>query len=383
MATKIIALAENSWDGPWMNRQQILSRLGKSSNILYSNGPFYSWSRSRPIFKESPFLGRMIYKDKVLVDLPPKYLLKYQGLKMTESIVDYLTALRWKRALKVQSHDELIVYVFSPAFYDFIKYIKPDKVVYHIYDMFSASPGWNESLQRKHEALISQADVVFASSDEIKKSALECSVGSDVTVIENGVDYDAFSSVDNYQEPVDIKDISSPRIGYTGNINMKVDMALVVNLAARHPEWSFVFIGGIGELGEQAQFYKQARNLSNIYFLGRKPVVDLPAYMSSMDINIMLYSINKNLWSFSGYPLKMHEYLAVGKPVVSSDLPSIRSFSDVISICSGADEWEASILACLNEGESSIVKRRRGVAVNYDWNVLVERIAKSIGILNS
>ncbi|MBL4607845.1 MAG: glycosyltransferase [Pseudomonadales bacterium] len=380
MSTKIIALAENSWDGPWMNRQQILSRLGKSADVLYSNGPYFSWSRSKETFKKSSFFGGFSDKDNVLVDSSPKYLLKYQGVRTAEMVVDYLCVSRWRRTLEIKKTDELIAYIFSPTFYNFVNIIKPDKVVYHIYDVFSSSPGWNASLQESHEALIRDADIVFASSDEIKKSVLKYRPNLDVIVVENGVDYKSFSNINSYKELADLKNIPHPRIGYTGNINMKVDMELIVSLAIKQPDWNFIFVGRVGDLGSQALFYDQAKNQGNVYFLGQKTVQDLPSYMDSMDVNIMNYSTSKGLWSFSGYPLKMHEYLAVGKPVVSSRLPSIESFGDVILICDNAEEWETGIAACLNEDDFTFVEKRRNVAKRYDWDALVLKIADVIGV---
>jgi len=86
---------------------------------------------------------------------------------------------------------------------------------------------------------------------------------------------------------------------------------------------------------------KKLQARSNVYFLGWKPASEVPHYIKGMNVCMMCYVIND--WNYYGYPLKMHEYLACGKPTVSKGLPALRELEWVVSIADEADEWIRAI----------------------------------------
>ena len=101
--------------------------------------------------------------------------------------------------------------------------------------------------------------------------------------------------------------------------------------------------------------------------------------MHHFDINTMIYKSNRSGWASSGYPLKLHEYLAAGKTVISSNIEAVRSFSDVVSIAEGIDEWVDNIKILLNESNSSdLVAKRKKVAKNNTWECRTESIVNYI-----
>ena len=108
-----------------------------------------------------------------------------------------------------------------------------------------------------------------------------------------------------------------------------------------------------------------------MHFLGYRPPESLPSFVQGMDVNIMCYAMDPNLWTVGGYPLKMHEYLAAGQPVVSADLPTVRPFSHVIEIATSHEEWEEKLTNALLGRVSSTVEARREVARQNSWDVRV------------
>jgi glycosyltransferase involved in cell wall biosynthesis len=149
-------------------------------------------------------------------------------------------------------------------------------------------------------------------------------------------------------------------------------------LTRTHPQWSFVFVGpATTHLGVEDAL-KQMSQLQNVYFLGGKPTEGLGAYPQHFDACIMPYQLDD--YTKCIYPLKLHEYLASGKPVVSAPIRSVLEFSHVITIASNRAEWSSAIEHALSPGENSPGRRaeRQRVARQHDWAGLVDKIARII-----
>ena len=168
-----------------------------------------------------------------------------------------------------------------------------------------------------------------------------------------------------------------PRIGYVGRIKGQLDMELLYGLARRHPEWSFVMVGPLVSLHRHTRWVDGLNNQPNVHFLGSKPVDQLAAYNQHLDVCIMCYEISD--YTNFIYPMKLHEYLATGRPVVASPIRTLQDFGNVISLASGIDEWSAALKDALSPQANSLerVAGRRKVARAYDWDVLTQRVAMS------
>jgi len=222
----IIAMAPNAWDGPWMNRQQLLSRLGSQHNIIYSNGLWSVWDRDQTAWKAASVNGSFRAQDQVLVDHPPKFLLRWPRFSALDHLAMRMAARRWRRMhSRVKNHTRVknaprVAYLFHPQFYPYAKKIQPDFVVYHAYDMLNLMPGWNRETEEQQRALLAMADLVVASSDVIAEELAEIS-GKPVEVLPNGADFDTFcgAATEGCSEPDDLVNVPHPRIGYVGSLN--------------------------------------------------------------------------------------------------------------------------------------------------------------------
>ncbi|MEO7387604.1 MAG: hypothetical protein ABIX37_11760, partial [Gammaproteobacteria bacterium] len=112
---RVLALAPNPWDGQWMNRQQILSRLGRHHAVVYSNGPWRVWDRSRDEFRACPWLGGFAERDGVLVDRPARILLSWPG-RAVDRVVQHGVQRRWHRQLARMGTGPVVLYLFHPSF---------------------------------------------------------------------------------------------------------------------------------------------------------------------------------------------------------------------------------------------------------------------------
>jgi glycosyltransferase involved in cell wall biosynthesis len=153
---------------------------------------------------------------------------------------------------------------------------------------------------------------------------------------------------------------------------------LLLELSAAHPQWSFVFVGPRGPHTEIEGALEQMSRRANVYFLGGKPTHCLGAYPQHFDVCAMPYQMDS--YTKYIYPLKMHEYLASGKPVVSVPIRSVVEFKHVITLASNGEEWSNALACALSPGENAPGRcaERQKVAREHDWEALVARIAHTI-----
>ena len=116
----------------------------------------------------------------------------------------------------------------------------------------------------------------------------------------------------------------------------------------------------------------------NVHFLGGKPTERLGAYPQNFDVCIMPYHLDD--YTKYIYPLKLHEYLAGGRPVVSSPICSVMDFSDIVATASSVEDWSKAVQNALSKGENTPEKvaQRQKVAEQHDWDVLARRVAQVI-----
>jgi glycosyltransferase involved in cell wall biosynthesis len=166
-------------------------------------------------------------------------------------------------------------------------------------------------------------------------------------------------------------------MGYVGIIKHQLDLTLLATLAERHRQWSFVLVGPRRHRGEQTTLIHRLSQMPNVYFLGGKPVDALPAYVQHMDVCMLCYEVND--YTKFIYPLKLHEYLASGRPVVGSPIRSLQDFAHIIRLARTTYEWSTALNEMLAPAAQSaaLIEARQRIARQYDWNTLVERIARA------
>ena len=364
-----------------MNRQQIFSRVAREHFVLYSNGA--------PGFRRSLVRGRsggpaiVRRPGDVLVDESPVWLRRAPRLGSWDRMVMRQTATRWRRLAGPEHAGPLIAYVFHPKFWPYLEYLDADHVVYHAYDLFERNSGWSRKLDSFQRHLIERADLIVASSDAIAH-ALAGKYGRSVRVVGNGADYEAFvhAADAGAPEPPDLAEIPRPRIGYVGALSRKIDFELIAMLAQRKPRWQFVLMGEVRSLDANSRSsFAEAERQPNVHVLSSKPHEMVPQYTGSMDVNVMCYRLADDLWVEAIYPLKLHEYLAAGRPVVSADVPSVRPFAHVVAIAHDAEQWERAIETALSSGEPGSTASRRAIAAANSWTARVRDLESELAAL--
>lgn len=375
----ILALAPQVWHAQWVNRQQLLSRIGRHHAVLYSTGGWFVWDRVSDQWQNAAFSGRMTASDNVWLDESPRYLMRWPRIGLLDRAVMRLQVRRWLRWLAKQGDLPLIAHICHPLFAPYVDLMKPDHVVYHVYDLYDHIPGWQSQWGEFEHRLLRRADLVFCPSTMLAQ-ALYGKVPRKVEVLPNAADVGAFfgAAERGAPDPADLAGIPHPRIGWVGSVHPQIDYGLIATLAKRRSDWNFVFVGNKVPYTEprSEQEYLECRQLGNVHFLGYKHRNDVPPYVLNMDVNAMCYRMSDTSWIKVAYPLKLHEYLASGRPVVSADLQMLRVHSDVIRFATGPEEWEDAIDEALTRGGVGTPERRIAVARENSWDARAELLQR-------
>ncbi|MDB2373828.1 glycosyltransferase [Psychrosphaera haliotis] len=367
-----IVLAPNKWDGTWMNRQHIFSLLGKDHNVIYSNGPLFYWDYKLTRFKETSLLGHVSKRHNIKLLEFGKILTRVPRLKLLDKFIKF----RFKRQIEknLDPEKKTILYIFNPLFSEYIDLFDHDLLVYHPYDDFSKLYSRGIAAQG-NQRLATHSDIVITTSNLLKQTYEQYS--SNVNFVPNGVDYELFSNRTLSKTEVP-EGKSKLKVGYTGSINSKIDVALLLHVFEKLDQVDFFVVGSEGDLDSfQKSEMERLKALPNVHLLGKKTLGDVPSYMHIMDINIIPYRTDPDSFANAGYPLKLHEYLAVGKPIICSPIDSAFEFQDVLHIKNTAEEWIDCISAIeINEHEFSneATQTRKNVAKQNTWQSRASKI---------
>lgn len=356
-----------------MNRQQLLSRLGPEFEIVYTTG---ASSKRVPRGTHPVLVPSLERRDNVLVFVLPRWVSSFAKQSSLRDLVASAIAQRLNVAL--ESRPVSVCWSFHPKFLRLATALKSRWLVYHAYDLYHRQGQWSDELAENERVFASSADLVIASSRTIADHLASLGAKRPV-VVENAADFNAFSRVST-ADPPDLADIPTPRIGYVGALNRKVDLPLLALLATRHPDWHLVLVGSVGNLDSQTDTaLERMRLMSNVHFLGFKDHSALPDYVARMNVNLLAYRLGSDVWTEGIYPLKLHEYLGAGRPVVSADLPSVRCFSAVVDIAREPTDWDSAIQrALLEPPDSEEVERRRSVAKSNSWDARIVEVRQCL-----
>jgi uncharacterized SAM-binding protein YcdF (DUF218 family)/glycosyltransferase involved in cell wall biosynthesis len=380
----VLCISSIDWDFIWQGHQEIMSTLAaRGQRVLFlentgvrapklSDMPrlrqrFRNWARGTRGFREER--PNLFVFSPIVVPLP------YSRVARWINRVFLVHAIRrWMRAVGA-SRPVVWTFLPTPLAHELIDHLDPALAVYYCIDDFASSSLEARRITRSEEAMFRRADLVFVTSETLRQRAAAAS--SNVHFFPFGVRFPLFDEARQAggPPPSDIASLPRPIVGYVGGLHQWVDQELVVQVARRHPEITFVFVGP-----EQCDL-STLRSCANIKLLGGKPHAELPRYIGAFDVGIVPYKLSE--YTTNVYPTKLNEYLAMGVPVVATDLLEIRRFNAdhgrVVSIAADAEEFAAALARSLLDKEPSVISRRVEVARSNSWQSRIEQMTSLIG----
>lgn len=353
------------WDT--LPRRPHLSALARFGRVLLVQVPMNVIS---PIQKPRKFLrwltGRngpraiadSLYMCRPAAAVPFGIAFQYPWLRPVNR---WLAGRAIRRYLRQLDFKPKAAIIFDPAQDFFIGLAGEEVLCYEIIDQYADYPAFSvaqrEQIIREEQALLRRADVVFVPHSGFleEKSRHQ----PNTHIISNTAEVESFVKAQSRETrlPEDLTRIPAPRVGYIGNINHLMDCELLLFLSERNPEWSFVMLGNVnGDRNFRSSAgFRALQKRRNVHFLGWRDYALLPAYLAGMSAGIIPFVVNHNTKSH-GQPNKLFQYLAAGKPVVSSALPAARDFSrqhgGLVDIAETYDEFEQLLAAALTNGEN-------------------------------
>jgi glycosyltransferase involved in cell wall biosynthesis len=245
-------------------------------------------------------------------------------------------------------------------------------VVYDCMDELSQFRGAPAELVANEQRLIEAADVVFTGGYELwlKKSKQH----DNCHFFGCGVEYDHFAQAQNdlTSIPDDVASLPKPVIGWFGVIDERFDYDLLRKAAALRPNWSFVLVGPVVKVDPNS--LPQAKN---IHWLGGRDYKVLPNYCRAFDVCMMPFALNEATEYIN--PTKALEYLATGKPVVSTPVRDVvRQYTDTIHIADSADFFVACVEQSLEKPDKEMIRKGIEKARQAGWERTVERMTELI-----
>jgi len=378
----ILCFAPERWDSLWRNRHQIMSRLARHNRVIFVEPRPYLRQvlRLDALRVSGPRLRHL--QDGLHVYRPPR-LAPISGRQPLKSLFD---ARRRRSLLEAMARVGMcrpILWLCRPWQADVVGRYGERLLIYHVVDQYAAyeeefaDQVGGERLQAiatLDERMVRKADLTIVTSPALLEA--KRSLNPHVELVRNGVDVAAFDAAlsDPSPPPADIAALPAPVIGIAGVVNEKIDLALLRDVAKARPQWSLAFIGPVSLRFDQ--HHLEWLDLPNVHFLGHKPVEMLPRYIAACRVCLMPYKINE--WTRHIDPLKMYEYLAAGKPVVSTDIPSARGFSPPLHIAHDPAGFVRAVESALDEaGEAQSAAARR-LAAQHSWQERVSQISNHI-----
>ncbi|MFD2247363.1 glycosyltransferase family 1 protein [Pontibacter ruber] len=347
----VICLSHLRWDFVYQRPQHLLSRFAKHGRLFFVEEPVYVDCRE-PHLQVSEREGNV----QLVVPQLPHGTSPEQAEAAQRILLDQL--------FKEQLVERYLFWYYTPMALSFTDHFKPVLTVYDCMDELAAFRFAPPRLKELEQALFKKADLVFTGGQSLYEAKKK--QHPHAHAFPSSIDKDHFAQARKpLQEPADQAAIPQPRIGFFGVIDERMDIELLGALAEAKPEWQIVMIGPVVKIDPST-----LPQHPNLHYLGGKTYKELPAYLSGWNVAMLPFAINESTEFIS--PTKTPEYLAAGKPVVSTPIRDVvRPYGEarLVHIAATADEFVQAIEEALAQQEDEQWQAAvDGFMANMSWD---------------
>lgn len=319
----LICFSHLRWNFVYQRPQHLFSRFGSHLRTFFIEEPVFTGAQ--------PALDIQFAPEGIYIITPQLP----HGLS-EEAVTAQMRSLLNKLLLEKEV-DEYVLWYYTPMAFQFSDHLQPQMTVYDCMDELSAFKFAPAALKQLEKDLLTRADLVFTggvSLYEHKKQQHQ-----NIYPFPSSIDYDHFYQARHANaDPADQQGIPHPRIGFYGVVDERFDIDLLDQASAQRPHWHFVILGPVVKI-DPASLPQRP----NIHYLGGKSYKELPAYLSGWDIAMIPFARNESTRFIS--PTKTPEYLASGKPVISTSIRDVVDPYGKNSLVHIADTAEAFVAA--------------------------------------
>ena len=358
----IIVHSHLGWDWVWQRPQQFLSRFSRRHQILFVEGPTPAEDVTEPVpelreVAEFPNITIMRMKMPASRWFDGAWVDK-QRRRLVQELLAGPLGLRFRDSIQ-WFYDPMAVTAFAG-------HMDEQAIVFDCMDQLSQFKGAPKELLRRERELLHVADVVFAGGpkigrDKIKYNANTHSYGCGVDVKHFGTARTAATAI-----PADVAHLQGPVFGFFGVVDERMDYELVAALADANPEGHVVIIGPMTKIDPAT-----VPQRPNLHWLGGRDYSLLPAYVKRFDVCLMPFALNEATEYIN--PTKALEYMATGKPIVSTPVEDVvLQFSAVVKISKDSADFVALCKEAAARPDAVCIKRGREMAQRNSWESIVE-----------
>jgi len=313
-------------------------------------------------------LKKRVHENLFVLQLPP--ILPFgSGSHIVNCINQFI--LSWIVKISTRGFDErrrLCLWISDAIHYPLIQRLKPKISVYDCTDAFFFRDSRRQAYhdQLRHRTMRDSSVSFFTSRlyfEEGRRYSDNCHY------VPNGVDIGNFRKR-HYPVPDEMKNIKRPILGFVGTVDWRiVDKNLMTEVLRKKPEVSLVFVGPVVQnLGE-------FENNSRVFLLGKKSFREIPNFIKQFDVALIPYIPER---ARAVYPVKLHEYLILGKPVVSTNINEITQFSEVVYVANNRYDFIEKIQLALDDHDRDGEGKRIQIALKNTWADRLREINKQL-----
>lgn len=362
----LVCFAHLHWDFVWQRPQHLLSRFAQQGRVFYIEEPFVHPDQVEPHLE---IKDRQNGLKVVVAHLPT-------GLD--EASTNQIQQELLKRYFADNAIKEYMFWYYTPMALDKSREFQPVLTVYDCMDELANFKFAPPRLRQLEQELFQKADLVFTGGQSLYEA--KSKQHADAHAFPSSIDKDHFGLArTEMPEPQDQESIPHPRVGFYGVVDERLDIELLGQLAAAHPEWHFVIIGPVVKID-----HNTLPRTANIHYLGGKDYKELPAYIHGWDVATLLFADNESTKFIS--PTKTPEYLAGGKPVVSTPIRDVvRPYGELnlVHIAANAEDFAKGITAALAQKEDTDWQQRVDeylgtISWDLTWQAMVDLMQQKV-----
>ncbi|TWI52791.1 glycosyl transferase family 1 [Pseudomonas duriflava] len=348
----LLCLSHLRWNFVYQRPQHLMSRFARDYNVLFFEEPL-------PTDDPNPWLEE-IDADLGITRLVPRFPVGLEG-EAAEAVLKRLL----DRRLEEADIQEAVLWYYTPMSLPFSQHIKASITVYDCMDELSAFRGAPPAMLERERQLLEKANVVFTGGYSLYEAKRERH--KNAHPFPSSVDIAHFAQAREEQaDPADQAAIPHPRLGFYGVIDERLDIDLLDTIAQQRPDWHIVLIGPVVKIAPES-----LPKRDNIHLLGGKVYDELPHYLAGWDVAIMPFALNESTRFIS--PTKTPEYLAGGKPVVSTPITDVvRTYgqSGVVRIADSAEAFISAVEASLVDAQDreGLLKAADAILGEMSWD---------------